>query len=161
MAARTSIEQREAFIERHAKGETFAEIAQVYGVSWPCVRFWWQRFRRGEGVTSHYVRERHSLLMRFTPLVRYGILRLKIAHRHWGSRRIRYHLQQRPSLVGHSLPSATQIGRYLPQWARFRRPARRKRAPRSRPACPPMLAGGFQAWPCHGRWHSGESAHGP
>jgi transposase InsO family protein len=133
MAARTSVEQREAFIQRHAKGERFAEIAQAYGVSWQCVRFWWQRFRRGEGVTSHYVREQHSLLMRFTPLVRYVILRLKVAHVHWGPRRIGYHLQQRPALVGHRLPSATQIGRYLHQWERFRRPARRARALREPP----------------------------
>lgn len=127
MAARTTVEQREAFIQRHAKGETFAAIAQAYGVSWQCVRLWWQRFLRGEGVTSHYVREQHSLLMRFAPLVRYVILRLKVAHPHWGPRRLRYHLQQRPSLVGQPLPSATQIGRYLHQWERFRRPVKRKR----------------------------------
>ena len=129
MAGRTTIEQREAFIQHRAQGETFAEIAQAYGVSWQCVRFWWQRFRRGEGVSSHYVRERHSLLMRFSPLVRYVILRLRIAHPHWGPRRIRYHLQQRPSLAGQALPSATQIGRYLHQWVRFRRRLKRSRTP--------------------------------
>lgn len=136
MAARTTLEQREAFIQHRAQGETFAEIAQAYGVSWQCVRFWWQRFRRGEGVSSHYVRERHSLLMRFSPLVCYVILRLKVAHPHWGPRRIRYHLQQRPSLVGQALPSATQIGRYLHQWVRFRRRLKRSQtppAPRVRP----------------------------
>lgn len=127
MTARTTQEQREAFIQRHAQGETYAAIAQAYGVSWQCVRFWWQRFRRGEGIASHYRRERQRLLRRFSPLVRYVILRLKLTHPQWGPRRIRYHLQQRCSLVGHTLPSATQIGRYLHQWERFRR--RRKRSP--------------------------------
>jgi transposase InsO family protein len=126
MATRTTAEQREAFIARRVKGETFVEIGQAYGVSWQCVRFWWQRFLQGQGLISHYERHQHSLLMRFTPLVRYVILRLKLAHLHWGPRRIRYHLQQRPSLVGHPLPSATQIGRYLHQWVRFHRPAKHK-----------------------------------
>ncbi|MCE7988854.1 MAG: hypothetical protein DYG89_47470 [Caldilinea sp. CFX5] len=127
MAPRTTIKQREAFIQRHAQGETYAEIGRTYGISWQCVRYWWHRFRRGEGVKSQYQRERHQLLMRFSPLVRYALLRLKLQHRHWGPQRLRYHLQHRPTLVGQRLPSVTQIGRYLHQWARFRRPVKRNR----------------------------------
>lgn len=136
MAPRTTVEQREAFIQRHAQGETYAEISRAYGVSWQCVRYWWHHFRRGEGVKSVYQREDHQLLMRFSPLVRYVILRLKLKHPHWGPRRVRYQLQHWPTLVGQPLPSITQIGRYLHQWVRFRRPLKRSRlpaAPVSRP----------------------------
>jgi transposase InsO family protein len=129
MAPRTAIEQREAFIRRHAQGETYAEISRAYGVSWQCVRYWWQRFRRGEGVKQQYQRARHPLLMRFSPLVRYAILRLKLKHPHWGPQRLRYHLHQRPTLVGQRIPSVTQIGRYLHRWVRFRRPNKRNRLP--------------------------------
>jgi len=129
MAPRTTIEQREAFIQRHVQGETYAEISHAYGVSWQCVRYWWHRFRRGEGVKHQYQRAGHQLLMRFSPLVRYAILRLKLKHPHWGPQRLRYHLQQRPTLVGQRVPSVTQIGRYLHQWVRFRRPVKRKRLP--------------------------------
>lgn len=134
MAARTTLAQRAAFIQQHAQGKTFAAIGHAYSVSWQCVRFWWQRFRRGEGVSSHYGGKRHSVLMRFTPLVRYAILRLKLTHPAWGPHRIRYHLQQRPALRGQQLPSATQIGRYLHQWVRFRRPGKRYRETQSQPA---------------------------
>lgn len=129
MARRTTIEQREAFIQHHAQGETYAEISRAYGVSWQCVRYWWHRFRRGEGVKRPYQREHHQLLMRFSPLVRYAILHLKLKHPHRGPRRLQYQLQQRPTLVGQRLPSATQIGRYLHQWVRFRRPVKRSRLP--------------------------------
>lgn len=132
-AARTTIEQREAFIDQHAQGETYAEIGRAFGVSWQCVRYWWQRFRRGEGKKSQYQRERHALLMRFSPLVRYAILRLKLKHPHWGPRRLRYQLERRPTLVGQRLPSATQIGRYLHQWVRIHRPVKRNRLPQ--PLC--------------------------
>jgi transposase InsO family protein len=143
MAARTTVDQREVFIQRRARGETYVAIAQACGVSWQCVWFWWQRFRRGEGVRSHYTRERHSLLMRFSPLMRYVILRLKLAHPHWGPRRIRYHVQQRPSLAGQPVPSATQIGRYLHQWVRFRRHPKRNRTPPELPARPVRV---HQCW---------------
>jgi hypothetical protein len=143
MVRRTTSEQREAFIKQRVKGETYVEIGQAYGVSWQCVRFWWQRFLHGQGVISAYKRQRHSLLMRFTPLVRYGLLRLKLSHLHWGPRRLRYHLGQRPSLVGHALPSATQIGRYLHQWQRFQRSVKHKREPREEHTLPTRV---HQCW---------------
>lgn len=143
MAARTTKEQREAFIRRHASGETFGEIAQAYGVSWSCVRFWWRHFLRGQGVATHYVHGRHRVLRRFVPIVRYVILRLRLTHPHWGPRRLRYHLTQRPSLVGQRLPSVTQIGRYLHQWTRFRRPVKRLRLPREHLAQPTRI---HQCW---------------
>lgn len=129
MTTRTTIEQREAFIQRHAQGESYAEISRAYGVSWQCVRYWWHRFRRGEGVKSQYQREHHQLLMRFSPLVRYAILHLKLTHPHWGPQRLRYQLQRRPTLVGQRIPSVTQIGRYVHQWVCFRRPVKRSRLP--------------------------------
>lgn len=143
MAARTTPAQREAFIQRHTQGETYAAIAQAYGVSWQCVRYWWQRFRRGEGLVGHYAGKPHSLLMRFTPLLRSVILRLKLTYPHWGPQRLRYHLQQRPSLRGQALPSVTQIGRYLHQWPRFRRLRKRSPPPGQAPLAPTRV---HQCW---------------
>ena len=143
MAARTTQEQREAFIRRHASGETFGEMAQAYGVSWSCVRVWWCHFLRGQGVAPHYVHGPHRLLGRFAPIVRYVILRLRLTPPHWGPRRLRYHLTQRPSLVGQRLPSVTQIGRYLHQWTRFRRLVKRRKPLREQLAQPTRI---HQCW---------------
>lgn len=125
MRARTTLEERAEFILRHQGGETLGEIAQAYGVSHSCVRYWWRCYQRNEGLQSHYHREASGVLTRFAPLVRYVILRLRLAHPKWGPSRIRYHLRQRPSLRGIRLPSETQISRYLHQWPRFRRQRQR------------------------------------
>lgn len=143
MSTRTTVEQRATFIVRHTAGETFAEIATAYGVSRNCVRYWWRRYRRGEGLQSHYVRQRQGLLTRFAPVVRYVILRLRLAHPQWGPSRIQYHLQHRSSLTGTKLPRATQIGRYLHQWPRFHRQRKRTPTPKERRPGPTQV---HQCW---------------
>lgn len=136
MARRTSLRERETFVTEHKAGASYAEIAAQHSVSLECVRHWCRRARRGESLESAYPRRLASLLQRFDPLVRYVILRLRLAHPGWGPGRIRYHLSKRASLQGKRLPGPSQIGRYLRQWARFRR--RRKRpVPRRAPVPPP------------------------
>jgi transposase InsO family protein len=64
--------------------------------------------------------------------VRYGILRLRLQHPHWGPNRIRFHLSKRASLRGLALPGESSIGRYLHQWLQFRR-QRKPSPPAQRP----------------------------
>lgn len=128
---RTTPAQRRRFYQCHLGGETYQEIAASAHVSVECVRYWCRRQRDGGSNQSHYQRHSKGILSRFTPLVRYVILRLKLAHPRWGPERIRYHLGQRLSCRGHQLPHPSSIGRYLHQWPRFQRPARVK--PLSRP----------------------------
>ena len=62
-------------------------------------------------------------------------MRLRLEHPRWGPNRTHAHLQPRPALRGLSLPTDASIGRYLHQWARFRRPKAKVPA-RPRPAQP-------------------------
>jgi len=121
MSEHTTCRQRLLFYQRHQGGETYAEIAEVMGVSPECVRYWCRRQRDGKGVQSQYSRTPPGLLSRFTPTVRFIVLRLRLEHPRWGPGRIHHAMQQRLSLRGLRLPSIPQIGRYLHQWTRFRR----------------------------------------
>jgi transposase len=121
MGIQTTPHQRRAFYERHQRGEAYTEIANAYGVSRECVRYWCRRQRQGKGYESHYPREARGLLSNFDSKVRYCVLRLRLEHSRWGPNRIRAKLKKRPSLRGLKLPSEASIGRYLHQWRRFRR----------------------------------------
>lgn len=118
--------QRRDFYQRHLRGETYQEIAQRAGVSKACVRYWCRRQRDGGHCESRYHRSPQGLLSRFSPLIRYTILRLKLEHPRWGRERIHYHLQKRRSCQGYPLPHPSSIGRYLHQWSQFRRQRRKK-----------------------------------
>ncbi|MEZ4737480.1 MAG: integrase core domain-containing protein [Caldilineaceae bacterium] len=139
MARRTSLPEREAFVTEHQAGSTYAVIAGKYGVSADCVRYWCRRARRSASLTSAWRRRGPALRQDFDPLVRYVILRLRLKHPGWGPSRIRHHLGKRSSLQGQRLPSATQIGRYLHQWVRFRRQRRRPVPPVPRSQAPPRV----------------------
>lgn len=135
MSEHTTSRQRELFFQRHKNGETYAEVAKQMGVSRECVRYWCRRQRDGKGIQSVYCRKPYGLLSRFSPLVRFVILRLRLEHPRWGPDRIRYMTRQRQALRGLRFPSIAQIGRYLHQWERFRRrPV--QRIQRQRPSQP-------------------------
>lgn len=136
MARRTSVQERETFVSEHQTGRRYGVIADKYGVSPECVRYWCRRARRGESLTSDWHRRQAGLLVDYDPLVRYVILRVRLKHPGWGPDRIRHHLGKRSSLQGKRLPSATQIGRYLHQWGRFRRQRRRPMPTVPRPQAP-------------------------
>ena len=122
MAKSTTPEQRQMFYRKHQTGQSYQQIADEYGLSREVVRKWCRRQRSGRDVETRYDRNPAGILSEFDPLVGYVILRLRLAHPHWGPHRIRDHLKRRPSLRGLALPSPATIGRYLRQWSRFRRP---------------------------------------
>jgi hypothetical protein len=121
MTDKTTVEQRRQFQEQHQGGRTYAEIAERYGVSAMCVRYWCRKQRAGPGQPGRGTKKEAGLLSRFDGLVHYAILRLRLEHPGWGPNRIRSGLRKRASLLGKALPSEAEIGRYLHQWKRFRR----------------------------------------
>ncbi len=121
MNNKTSPGQRQEFYQRHQQGQTYEQIADAYGLSEGCIRYWCRRQREGGSCVTHYHRAEPGLLQRFDPLVRYGILRLRLSHPHWGPAYLRQKLAKWPCLQGKRLPCVAQIGRYLHQWPRFRR----------------------------------------
>jgi transposase InsO family protein len=133
MAEQTTVGERRLFFERHQAGQTYEEIAVLYGRSMECVRYWCRRQRDGGMVETKYHHSSIGLLRRFDPKVRYVILRLRLEHPRWGPHSILLHLGKRPSLNGARLPSPAAIGRYIHQWKRFRRPRRLQGKRRSRP----------------------------
>ena len=122
MIKQTTVEQRREFYQRHQAGETYEQIGTALGVSKECVRYWCRRQRDGGPVETSHQRSARGLLSRFDPKVRYALLRLRLEHPRWGPRSLRHALRKRASLRGLRLPQAAQIGRYLHQWPRFRRP---------------------------------------
>lgn len=132
MTVKTSEHERHLFYELHQRGDTYAELAERFGISLMCVRYWCRRQRDGKSCHKQRGHKTAGLLSRFDPLVRYVILRLRLKHPHWGPNRIRAQLKKRPSLLGCRLPCEAQIGRYLHQWRRF------WRKPAKKPAHPPV-----------------------
>lgn len=143
MSLKTTPDERRTFYERHLCGETYAEIAQAAGVSPGCVRYWCRRLRNGGSCLTHYPGRPPGLLSQFSPLVRYGILRLRLEHPRWGAGPLRHALARRPALAHQRLPSVAQIGRYLRQWPRRSQPRCRQRSAAPRPAAPTRI---------HQRW---------
>jgi hypothetical protein len=142
MHQQTSSTQRQQFYNLHQQGQTYAEIAERFGISKMCVRYWCRHLRDGKDALTTYHKKPWGLLHRFHARVRYVILRLRLEHTRWGPNRILAKLRKRPSLLGLKLPSEAEIGRYLHQWRKFRRKAKKK----------PVLPKSEQATQVHQRW---------
>jgi len=111
MSEQTTCQQRSLFYQRYGQGESYEVIARDMGVSRECVRYWCRRQGVGQGAQSQYHREPAGLLSRFSPLVRYALLRLRVEHPRGGVSRIRHAAHHRYSLQGLRIPSLAQMGR--------------------------------------------------
>ena len=65
MSKQTSPEQRRAFYERHQAGQTYQEIADTFGLSRECVRYWCRRQRDGGRCETVYKRPSPGILSDF------------------------------------------------------------------------------------------------
>ena len=151
MGALTTREQRKSFYQRHRNGETYRQIADSYGVSRGCVRYWCRRQRDGGDCQTRHSHRRRGLLSQFDAKVRYCILRLRLEHPRWGPNAILNRLKKTISLRGLRLPSKASIGRYLHQWPRFRRRPKVKverKRPNQPTECAPAVATGLQGQDC-------------
>ncbi len=144
MSTKTTPEQRRRFYERHLAGETYGEIAEDYGISLECVRYWCRRQRDGGDCVTHAGRPASGILSHFDPRVRFSLLRMRLKYPKRGPAVLRWHLRQEPLLKYQRLPSRTQIGRYLHQWPRFRRHGRRM--PPAKVRAPEPAQRLFQRW---------------
>lgn len=120
MKQMTSQKDRRRFYELHQAGQTYAQIAEEYGVSLECVRLWCRRQRDGGGVQDRYYNPRAGVLSQFSPGVCEAILTMRRAHPHWGPASLLLHLRKDKQLAGQALPSRASIGRYLHSFAEFR-----------------------------------------
>ena len=141
--AKTTADQREAFYRRHIAGETYGEIASDVGVSVGCVRYWYRKLKQGGASQSQYPGRPRGLLKTFAPKIADAVLDLRQSHPRWGPKSIRHQLDKVESLAGLSLPSQTQIGRYLHQWPEFRRQHKRKGTER---LCPEAATRVHERW---------------
>ena len=112
----TTHRERIEMIQQHQAGDSFRQIAEQMGLHRDTVRSWWRVWQR-EGWAGLKPKDRHrpgrGPLSSFDPLVRYGALRLKREHPHWGPDTLLLNLSRRPSLAGKALPSRSALAAYL------------------------------------------------
>lgn len=133
MVPQTTPSERQQFYARFVGGQTYQQIADDHGRSVECVRYWCRRQRDGQPCVTQRQRSTKGALSRFSPLVRYAVLRLRLEHPRWGPHSIHLALTKRPALRGLRLPSPATIGRYLREWPKLRRRRRPRPTPRLRP----------------------------
>lgn len=145
MAKRTTEEERRSFYVLHQEKHTYEWIGEQYGVSWECVRYWCRRQKRGGDCVTRYGKRpgQRRALERFGCDVQYWVLQERRRYPGRGPRSILHALGKQPELAGRRLPSRASIGRFLHQWAAFRRAPRRKTVVRERPA---QLKQAFECW---------------
>lgn len=135
MTILTTPTQRREFYRRHLRGQTYEEIAKMYGLSKECIRYWCRKQRDGGSTKTKYYRRGKGILSAFRKEVRERILAMKQKHSGWGPDTILFHLKQEPEMKYLKLPSRTSIGRYLHQWTEFHRKKKGKEH-RERPSPP-------------------------
>jgi transposase InsO family protein len=113
----TSHAQRVEMIERHAKGESYHRLANDLHLNYYTVREWCRRYQKGgwEQLKPRQAGGRQPLL-RFHPLVKYALLKLKRQHPGWGLDKLSLELQRRSSLRTYALPKRSTIHTYLKQF---------------------------------------------
>jgi len=123
---------------------SYAEMAQILGLSYWTVRKWSRRTRQGAlpQLVSAIGRPRRGPLAHAHPLIRYLVLRWKRQHPAWGADYIVWRLGQHTSLRNVPLPDPSTVWRY---WRSFgaRLAPRRQGTPVGKP--PPVRQ-------VHGLW---------
>lgn len=130
----TTHEGRVSIVEQHLGGETLATIAADMRLNYYTVRDWWRVYQRKgwEGLAPKpQGPSRVGYLGRFSPVVKYVALRLKLEHPGWGADALLLEMSRRPGLEGVRLPKRSALTAYLAQFGnRLRRP---RRPPTRRP----------------------------
>ena len=131
---RTTVAERNEFVDRHARGESYPEIAEDTGWSQWTVRYWCRQ-ARDKGRTALAPPDRRKSrggpMSTFPGIVRYCFLRIKLEHPGWGAQVAHARaVEEHPVLAKYPLPSVSTIERL---WAKYRRRLYlryRKRRPR-------------------------------
>jgi hypothetical protein len=126
MKTMTGTVERKQFFKLHEEGQTYADIAELFGVSAMCVRFWCRRLRAGGGVENGYHNPRRGSLSQFDPRLPAQVLALRRAHPHWGPESLLLHLRQDGQFADPPLPSRASLARFLHGFGEFRRGPKKK-----------------------------------
>ena len=116
---RTTVAERNHFIDLKLAGHTLKEVAEETGWSFECVRYWWRCCRDGgrKALDPPDGRgQRGGPMSTFPEEVRFSFLRIKKEHPGWGAAVARPRVAERLSLPEDELPSISTIERY---WAKF------------------------------------------
>lgn len=114
----TTIQQRQRIMELVQTGHSYAESAQMLGLSYWTIRKWARRTRNGAlaQLVSLIGRPRCGPLANAHPLIRYLVLRWKRQHPAWGAGYIVWRLGRQLSLQDVPLPNPSTVWRY---WRSF------------------------------------------
>jgi len=146
----TTVAERQQFVDRHAAGETYAQIAQDTGWSQEAVRYWCRQARdAGRAALSppDKRKARGGAMSRYPGIVRYCFLRLKLKHPGWGAEVARARVvEEHPVLADYDLPSVSTIESL---WAQYHKRLYARHRKRRAPYREPCLDDPTEA---HERW---------
>ena len=117
---RTSVSERNRFVDLKLAGHTLEEIAQETKWSFDCVRHWWRRYRDGgrKGLAPPDGRkQRGGPMSTFPGIIRFAFLRNKKEHPGWGAEVSRPRVAERLTLPEEEMPSVSTIEKY---WAQYK-----------------------------------------
>ncbi|MBS1254044.1 MAG: hypothetical protein MAG451_03100 [Anaerolineales bacterium] len=116
---RTTVAERNHFVDLKQAGYTIPEIAEETGWSFECVRYWCRRHRDGGRAAlapPDGRKERGGRMSTFLGVVRFACLRIKKEHPGWGADVARPRMAQRLDRPEETMPSVSTIEQY---WAQF------------------------------------------
>jgi hypothetical protein len=146
----TTVAERQQFVDRHAAGETYAQIAQDGDWSEETVRYWCRQARDGgrEALTPTDKRKtRGGAMSSYPGIVRYCFLRMKKKHPGWGAAVARARArEEHPVLADYALPSVSTIESL---WAQYQKRLYTRYRKRGQPYREPRLSDPTAA---HERW---------
>lgn len=120
---RTTVSDRNTFVDLKLAGRTLEEIADGTGWSFECVRHWWRALRAYRDDDRKALdppdrrTQRGGPMSTFPSVVRFAFLRIKKEHPGWGAEVARPRVAERLGLPEEALPSVSTIERY---WAQFK-----------------------------------------
>ena len=85
---RTSVSERNRFIDLSLAGHTIEEVAEETGWSFDCVRYWWRCYRDGGRKALDPPdgrKQRGGPMSAFPGIIRFAFLRIKKEHPGWGA----------------------------------------------------------------------------
>ena len=130
--------ERVEIVERHLAGERLTTIADSMGLNYYTVRKWWRIYQKA-GWPALKPKPKGppeiGKLGRFSPLVKYVLLRLKRECPGWGVDKLLLQMSRRESLNGQRLPERSAAAEYLAQFGDRLRKKRRR--PTKRPQTVP------------------------
>jgi len=117
---RTSVSERNSFIDLKLSGYTLEEVAEETRWSCDCVRYWWRCYRDGGRKALDPPdgrKQRGGPMSAFPGIMHFAFLRIKKEHPGWGAEVARPRVAERLDLPEEEMPSVSTIEKY---WAQYK-----------------------------------------